>query len=79
MQNERRAEARHVQRFTKYVTETTNQMDRLLEVVNTLSKASSCGDDSTLSVVAQEYNESWLVTSVINADTCDCVHLWSAP
>jgi hypothetical protein len=30
-------------------------------------------------VVAQEYNESWLVTSVISADTCDCVHPWSAP
>jgi hypothetical protein len=24
-------------------------------------------------VVAREYNESWLVTSVINADACDCI------
>jgi hypothetical protein len=31
------------------------------------------------SVIAQEYNESWLVTSVISADTCDCVYPWSAP
>jgi hypothetical protein len=30
-------------------------------------------------VIAQEYNESWLVTSVISVDTCDCVHPWSAP
>jgi hypothetical protein len=30
-------------------------------------------------VVTQEFNESWLVTSVINADTCDCFHPWSAP
>jgi hypothetical protein len=32
-----------------------------------------------VTVVTQEYNESWLVTSVINTDTCDCVHPWSAP
>jgi hypothetical protein len=31
------------------------------------------------SVITQEYNESWLVMSVISADTCDCVHPWSAP
>jgi hypothetical protein len=32
-----------------------------------------------LYVVAQEYNESWLVMSVISVDRCDCVHPWSAP
>jgi hypothetical protein len=57
IQNERRAEARQVQRFTKYVRETSNQMDRLLEVVDTLSKASSCGDDSTLSSVTESISE----------------------
>jgi hypothetical protein len=57
MQNERRAEARQVQQFTKYVRETANQMDRLLEVVDTLSKASSCGDDSTLSSVMELISE----------------------
>jgi hypothetical protein len=41
------------------------------------SEKTQCSND--WSVVAQEYNESWLVTSVINADTCDCVHPWSAP
>jgi hypothetical protein len=30
-------------------------------------------------VVAQEYNESWLVTSVINADMCDHAYPWLAP
>jgi hypothetical protein len=32
-------------------------MDRLLEVVDTLSKASSCGDDSTLSSVMESISE----------------------
>jgi hypothetical protein len=32
-------------------------MDRLLEVVDTLSKASSCGDDSTLSSVTESISE----------------------
>jgi hypothetical protein len=30
-------------------------------------------------VIAEEYNESWLVTSAISADTCDCIHPWLAP
>jgi hypothetical protein len=30
-------------------------------------------------VIAQEYNELWLVMSVISADTCDCIYQWSAP
>jgi hypothetical protein len=31
------------------------------------------------SVVAQEYNESWLVMSVISVDMCDCIYTWLAP
>jgi uncharacterized protein YigA (DUF484 family) len=57
IQNKHRAEARQVQRFMKYARETANQMDRLLEVVDTLSKASSCGDDSTLSSVTELISE----------------------
>ncbi len=57
IQNEHRAEARQVQQFTMYVRETANQMDRSLEVVNTLSKASSCGDDSTLSSMMESISE----------------------
>jgi hypothetical protein len=38
-----------------------------------------CFYTMTLGVVAQEYNELCLVTSVISADMCDCVHPWSAP
>jgi hypothetical protein len=30
-------------------------------------------------VVAQEYDESWLVTSVISVDMCDCLYPWLAP
>jgi uncharacterized membrane-anchored protein YhcB (DUF1043 family) len=57
IQSECRAEARQVQRFTKYVQETSNQIDRLLEIVKTLSKASSCGDDSMMSSVTELISE----------------------